>query len=57
MVTPVGIIHYQGEDHQIGDGNEGELTRALREALCGIHEGNSDLHPEWVYRVPVGQKV
>ena len=52
MVTPVGVMHYQGSDHQIGDGNEGPLTLKLRETLCGIHAGNSDLHPEWIHQVP-----
>ena len=56
VVTPVGIIHYQGDDHQIADGGEGELTRRLRETLCGIHEGTSDMHPEWVYKVPCTDK-
>ncbi|MBU8870994.1 MAG: branched-chain amino acid aminotransferase [Gemmatimonadales bacterium] len=53
VVTPVGVMHYQGEDHQVADGNEGPLTLRLRQDLCGIHDGNSELHPEWVHKVPV----
>ena len=52
MVTPVGLIHYQGADHRIGDGGEGPLTRKLRETLTGIHAGGSPRHPEWLRKVP-----
>ncbi len=52
VVTPVGVIHYQGTDHTIGDGNEGPLTSKLRQTLTGIHDGNSERHPEWVFKVP-----
>ena len=52
VVTPVGVIHFQGSDHQIGNGNEGPLTLKLRQTLTGIHAGNSPLHPEWVRVVP-----
>jgi branched-chain amino acid aminotransferase len=52
VVTPVGSIHYKGADHKIADGNEGELTLHLRKTLCGIHEGNSELHREWIHIVP-----
>ncbi len=52
VVTPVGVIHYQGADHTIGDGTEGPLTLKLRETLTGIHAGTSDMHPEWVFKVP-----
>ncbi|PID79076.1 branched chain amino acid aminotransferase [bacterium DOLZORAL124_64_63] len=52
VVTPVGVIHYQGADHQIADGAEGPITRKLRETLTGIHTGCSELHPEWIHKVP-----
>ncbi len=52
VVTPVGTLHYQGADHVIGDGGEGPVTRKLRESLCGIHTGVSELHPEWVFKIP-----
>jgi branched-chain amino acid aminotransferase len=57
VVTPVGVIHYKGADHQIGDGKEGELTHELRVTLTGIHAGNSEHHPEWVHVVPVFENV
>lgn len=57
VVTPVGIIHYQGADHKIGDGGEGTLTKKLRETLTGIHTGGSELHPEWVHKVPADENV
>lgn len=57
VVTPVGLIHFGGADHRIGDGNEGPVTRRLRETLLELHTGNSPLHPEWIFRVPVHAKV
>jgi len=52
VVTPVGVINYDGVDHQIGNGAEGSVTEKLRVTLCGIHEGNHELHPEWIHHVP-----
>jgi len=52
VVTPIGIMHYQGHDHQVADGAEGPLTLKLREMLCAIHAGESGLHPEWIHEVP-----
>ncbi len=54
VVTPVGLIHFRGEDHTIADGNEGPLTRRLRETLTGIHARGSEKHPDWTRVVPVG---
>ncbi len=53
VVTPVGTIRFQGEDHAIGDGGEGPITRQMRETLTGIHAGTSEHHPEWLHKVPV----
>ncbi len=57
VVTPVGIMHYQGHDHQIADGGEGPLTLKLRETLTGIHAGNSELHREWIHKVPATENA
>jgi branched-chain amino acid aminotransferase len=57
VVTPVGLIHYKGLDHQIGEGQEGPLTENLRKTLTGIHAGNSELHREWVHVVPEKENV
>jgi branched-chain amino acid aminotransferase len=57
VVTPVGVIHYKGADHQIGDGKEGPLTEKLRVTLTGIHAGGSEHHPEWIHVVPVFENV
>ena len=35
----------------IGDGDEGAVTRKLRETLGAIHAGESELHPEWLHHV------
>ncbi|MBU2502515.1 MAG: branched-chain amino acid aminotransferase [bacterium] len=52
VVTPVGLIHFQGQDHTIGDGKEGPITEKLRKTLTGIHAGTSEHHPEWIFKVP-----
>jgi branched-chain amino acid aminotransferase len=57
VVTPVGIVHCGGQDHKIGDGQEGSVTRRFRETLCEMHYGNSELHPEWIHKVPVFDTV
>ncbi|MCP4573504.1 MAG: branched-chain amino acid aminotransferase [bacterium] len=57
VVTPVGTIHFQGEDHQIADGGEGPITKEMRETLCGIHAGDSEHHPEWIHKVPESGNV
>lgn len=57
VVTPIGKLFYQGRDHQVGDGAEGPVTTKLRETLCGIHNGTSDLHPEWIEVVPQHEPV
>jgi len=51
VVTPIGIMHFQGKDYQVGDGQEGDVTKKLRESLCEIHTGRSKLHPEWITEV------
>lgn len=52
-MTSIGSFSYLGKEHRVGDGQEGPVTRRLREALCVIHAGTSDLHPEWIEKVPV----
>ncbi len=52
VVTPVGIMHFKGSDHQIAGGEEGPLTEKLRHTLTGIHTGGSELHREWIHIVP-----
>jgi len=52
VVTPVGIMHFKGMDHQVADGKEGPLTEKLRHTLTGIHAGNSELRREWIHVVP-----
>jgi len=57
VVTPIGNIHCDGRDFRVADGEEGPITRRLRETLCGIHDGNSEFHPEWVHKVPERRPV
>ena len=52
VVTPIGVMQYQGRDYRIGHGQEGEVTRRLRETICEIHTGTSAVHPEWIEEVP-----
>jgi len=45
VVSPVGLISYQGESYQVQDGQTGPLTLKLYEALTGIQWGKTpDLH-------------
>lgn len=57
VVTPIGSLFFQGQDHVVGDGAEGKVTTRLRETLCGIHTGTSDRHPEWIEVVPQFETV
>jgi branched-chain amino acid aminotransferase len=57
VVTPIGEMHFGGKGHQVADGQEGPITQKLRETLCGIHDGNSEYHPEWVHLVPEHKRV
>lgn len=57
VVTPIGIIHYGGKDHRVADGKEQPITRRLRETLLELHAGNSNLHPEWIFKVPAFARV
>jgi len=52
VVTPIGVMAYGGKDHTVADGTEQPITQKLREAVCGIHTGTSELHPEWIHLVP-----
>ena len=54
---PIGVIHFQGKDYQIGHGQEGDVTRRLRTTLCEIHTGTSERHPEWIEPVPTFEIV
>lgn len=57
VVTPIGVIHFQGKDYQVGHGQEGDVTRKLRTSLCEIHTGTSEMHPEWIVSVPKFESV
>ena len=52
MRLPESLGHLEQLMHRIGDGQEGPITRRLRETLCAIHYGNSEHHPEWIHVVP-----
>lgn len=56
VVTPVGVIHFKGADHTIGDGGEGPLTLKLRQTLTGIHASGSTKYAQWVHVVPTAAK-
>ena len=57
VVTPIGLIHFGEKDHKVADGQEGPITKRLRETLCAIHDGNSELHREWIHKVPEHKRV
>lgn len=57
VVTPIKSLFYQGKEHVVADGEEQPITRKLRESLCGIHTGTSELHPEWIEKIPQFEAV
>jgi branched-chain amino acid aminotransferase len=52
IVTPIGRLHAGGQDVTIAAGEEGPVTRHLRETLSAIHAGESDTHRDWLHDVP-----
>lgn len=51
VITPVGSVKHAGGEFQIGDGEAGEVTKALRDTLTGIQRGTfADTHG-WMTRL------
>ncbi|WP_024793185.1 branched-chain amino acid aminotransferase [Tomitella biformata] len=51
VITPVGFVKHVDGEFQIGDGEAGEVTKALRDTLTGIQRGTfADTHG-WMTRL------
>jgi len=52
VLAGVGTLVYRERDHQVGSGEVGPLTRALRERLVSIQLGETPDRYGWLSRVP-----
>mgnify|MGYP001368103367 FL=1 len=51
VISPVGLLHYQGHSHQVGDGTTGPVARRFFDALTDIQYGRSEDPFGWVETV------
>ena len=51
VISPIGCISHEGEDHQFSGGEVGPRTRALYEALTAIQHGDANDEFGWVVEV------
>ncbi len=51
IISPVKTIHYKGEDHGVGDGNTGPLSKELYDYLLALQYGEIEDPFGWVERI------
>lgn len=51
VLTPVGTLIHEGKEHQVGTGQGGETTNALRQALNEIQWGQAEDTHGWLHKV------
>ena len=51
VISPVGLLHYRGRSHQVGDGTTGPVARRFFDALTDIQYGRSEDPFGWVETV------
>ncbi|HEY8419642.1 MAG TPA: branched-chain amino acid aminotransferase [Clostridia bacterium] len=51
VISPVGVIGYEGQDYTIGDGNTGKITMDTYKSLTAIQYGEAPDIFNWVYKV------
>jgi branched-chain amino acid aminotransferase len=51
VVSPVGSIHYQGTDYEVGGGQTGQLSLRLYDEITGIQLGKKEDPFGWVVKV------
>jgi branched-chain amino acid aminotransferase len=51
IISPVGTIHYKGENYQVADGRTGELSQKLYDYLLGLQYGNEEDPFGWVEKI------
>jgi branched-chain amino acid aminotransferase len=47
----VGTLVYAGTEHRVGNGEVGQITRALRTALIAVQQGDAPDRHGWLERV------
>ncbi len=51
VITPISLVAYDGEEHTIGDGRPGEITKKMYDELKGIQLGEKEDRYGWFYEV------
>ena len=51
VLSGVGTLVYDGQQHRVGDGEVGEFTQALRAALIAVQRGDSPDPANWLTKV------
>ena len=51
VISPVGLLHYRGRSHQVGDGTTGPVARRFFDSLTDIQYGRSKDPFGWVETV------
>ncbi len=53
IISPVGRISYRGEEHVVGKGEVGELSRKLYDTILDMQYGEAPAPDGWVERIDV----
>ncbi|HEX7929098.1 MAG TPA: branched-chain amino acid aminotransferase [bacterium] len=53
VISPVGVLHYKGNNLTISDGKTGPLARKLFDEITAIQWGKKPDPFQWIHRVPV----
>jgi branched-chain amino acid aminotransferase len=51
VITPIGRVRWPDGEFTVGDGDTGDTTGRLRQALCDIQRGRAEDVDGWVHRV------
>ncbi len=51
VISPIGLLHWNGKDMEINEGRTGEVTARLYDALTGIQRGSAEDHFGWIAEV------
>ena len=53
VISPIGLLHWKGEDMDINGGGTGEMTARLYDALTGLQRGSVEDRFGWTVEVPL----
>ncbi len=51
VISPVGSVHYQGQDYQVADGKTGEISQRLYDHLLSLQYGKGEDEFGWMTRL------